>query len=73
MKRKITISYDPDADVLSWDVASRAPISHATEMGNIVVHFSKKNLPVLIEVLEASKMVKQSARKIGYKTQAMAV
>lgn len=71
MKRKVTISYDPDADVLSWDVASRTPISHATEMGNFVVHFSKKNLPVLIEVLEASKIVKQSVRKIQYRTQAV--
>ena len=63
-KSNITISYDPDADVLSWDVASKARISYATEMGNVIVHFTEKNLPVLIEVLEASKMVKQSTRKI---------
>ncbi len=68
MKPSITISYDPDADVLSWDVASKARISYATEMGNVVVHFTKKNLPVLIEVLEASKMVKQSTQKIRQRT-----
>jgi hypothetical protein len=41
-------------------------------MGNIVVHFSKKNLPVLIEVLEASRLVQQSARKIRMKAQVAA-
>ncbi len=64
MKPNMIISYDPDADVLSWDVASKARISYATEMGNVIVHFTEKNLPVLIEVLEASKMVKQSTQKI---------
>ena len=72
MKRNVSIAYDPDADVLSWDLASKAPISHATEMGNIIVHFSKKNLPVLIEVLEASRLVKQSAQKIRVKAQVAA-
>ncbi len=56
--------YDPEADVLSWDVAPRAKISYATEMGNIVVHFTKKQTPVLIEVLEASKVFSKSERMI---------
>lgn len=57
-------SYDPEADVLSWDIAPHAKISYATEAGNIVVHFTKKQTPVLIEVLEASKVFSKSERLI---------
>ena len=51
------ISYEPEADVLSWAINSD-PIDYATEMGNVVVHFSKKNIPVLIEMLEAKKFLR---------------
>ena len=44
---KIELRYEPEADVLSWEINSD-PIDYAKEMGNIVVHFSKKNIPVLI-------------------------
>jgi hypothetical protein len=63
-KRDIKISYDPEADVLSWEVSRRGIIDSASEMGNIVVHFTKKNLPVLIEVLEASRLFRKSERMI---------
>ena len=48
MKRdnKEKIHYEPDSDVLSWEV-SNEPIDSAQEIGNVVVHFSKKNVPVL--------------------------
>lgn len=71
MKRKLSklssplrASYDPEADVLSWDVAPHAKIRYATEMGNIVVHFTEKQIPVLIEVLEASRVFSKSERMI---------
>ena len=51
----VHVSYDADADVLSIEGGSKTQIDHAREMGNFVVHFSKKEEPVLIEVLEASK------------------
>ena len=53
--KKVQVEYDSDADVLSFENTSPAPIDHAREMGNLVVHFGKNDEPVLIEVLEASK------------------
>ncbi|MEK9185476.1 MAG: DUF2283 domain-containing protein [Patescibacteria group bacterium] len=57
--KKNKISYEPEADVLSLEV-SKQPIDFAEEVGNFVVHFNIKNKPVLIEVLEASKFLKQA-------------
>lgn len=56
--KKITpkVSYDSDADVLSVAGAVRGRIDHARELGNFVVHFTKDDRPLLIEVLEASKV-----------------
>ncbi len=47
--------YEPEADVLSWELSDQA-IDSARETGNLVVHFSKDQVPVLIEVLEASEV-----------------
>lgn len=55
------MKYDPEADVLSWEV-SGSKIDHAVEMGNVIVHFSPKNLPVLFEILNASGWLKQSEK-----------
>ena len=41
-KNSIKIKYDPEADVLSWELSQKTKIDHATEMENVVVHFSKK-------------------------------
>lgn len=59
MKKKtnIHIRYDSDADVLSMETSKTAPIEYAREMGNVVVHFTKRNQPVLLEVLEASTLL----------------
>ena len=53
--KKLEVTYDADADILSIEGAPGAVIDHAQEMGNLVVHFGKENQPVLIEVLEASR------------------
>ena len=55
-KNKVKISYEPEADVLTWEITDK-PIDFAKEVGNVVVHFTKNNMPVLIEVLEASKFL----------------
>ena len=47
MKNKAKISYEPEADVLMWEIANMA-IDYAKEIGNVVVHFTKNNIPVLI-------------------------
>ena len=52
--KKNKISYEPEADVLIVE-ASSGPIDYAMEIGNVVVHFTKKNKPVLFEILDASK------------------
>ena len=39
-----------------WEIVDK-PIDFAREIGNVVVHFTKNNLPVLIEILEASKFL----------------
>lgn len=59
MKNKIKIKYEPEADILAWEI-SRDAIDYADEVGNIVIHFNKKNDPVLVEILEASKFLSQA-------------
>lgn len=55
-QKPVIIKYEPEADVLWWEI-NKDPIDYAEEMGNVVVHFNKKNVPVLIEVLEAKKFL----------------
>lgn len=55
-KEKSFMSYEPEADVFTVEFGSQ-PIDHAKEIGNIVVHFTKEDIPVLIEILEASKFL----------------
>lgn len=66
MKKKTNtkISYDADADVLSMESGGRTTIDHAEEMGNLVVHFSRKNKPVLVEILEASQLFKGQPKSL---------
>ena len=55
------INYEPEADVLTYEITSQ-PIDYAKEIGNVVVHFTKNNIPVLIEILEATKFLKNAER-----------
>ncbi len=55
-KNEVKISYEPEADVLMWEITNK-PINFAKEIGNVIVHFTKNNMPVLIEILEASKFL----------------
>lgn len=65
-KQKITISYEPEADVLALETGKEA-IDYAQEMGNVVVHFTKKNSPVLVEILEASKFLSNAKKLVSLK------
>lgn len=62
-KNKTKISYEPEADVLMWEIADK-PIDYAKEIGNVVVHFTKNNIPVLIEILEASRFLNRAKNLI---------
>ena len=68
MKKIPKISYDPDADVLALAGTTTGRIDHARELGNFIVHFTKDDRPLLVEVLEASKVFGHSpmpVRKIA--------
>lgn len=62
-KDKVKISYEPEADVLLWEISDK-PIDFAKEVGNVVVHFTKNNIPVLIEVLDASRFLTKAKHLI---------
>ena len=40
------------------------PIDYAEQSGNLIVHFSPQREAVLIEVLEASKFLKQASKSL---------
>lgn len=54
------MTYEPEADILRIETG-RKPIDYASEMGNVVVHFSRQGKPVYFEILEVSKFLKQAA------------
>lgn len=59
--------YDKDDDVLNiW--MSKEPVDFAEQDKNIVVHFSKENKPVLLEILDASKFLKHTIQDSPSKT-----
>jgi uncharacterized protein YuzE len=51
------IKYDEEADVLTIIAAEEGELSHAEELGDIVVHLDKEGKPLLIEVLRASEVI----------------
>ncbi len=59
------VSYDPDADVLSLLGTAKGNINHARELGNFIVHFTKDDRPLLVEVLEASKVFGNGSKPVG--------
>lgn len=58
------ISYEAEADVLSWEITNQ-PIDYAKEVGNFVVHFTRRNTPVLVEILEATKFLTKAQKLLG--------
>lgn len=52
-----SLAYEKEADVLSWELNNKTQIDYAKEFGNVVVHFSKNNIPVYIEILEATSFL----------------
>jgi len=51
------IRYDEGADVLSVIIAEKGKLSHAEEVGDIIVHFDENGKPLFMEILKASKIV----------------
>lgn len=64
----LRMTYDPAVDVLLVEVSKR-PIEHAEELGPVIVHFSKDDKPVALEILDASQFVTQAtATSLSAKT-----
>jgi uncharacterized protein YuzE len=51
------IKYYEDADVLTLVLKGKGSLSHAEEVGDIIVHFDKSGEPLFLEILRASKIV----------------
>ena len=60
-QKESSVTYDPESDVLAWEISDK-PITYAKEIGTMIVHFTSGHAPVLIEVLEASKLVPNPER-----------
>ena len=51
------IKYEQDADVLTLILNEKGKLSHAQEVGDIIVHVDNKGEPLFLEILKASKIV----------------
>jgi uncharacterized protein YuzE len=51
------IKYDDDADVLTIFVKEKGKLSHAQEVGDLILHVDEKGDPLFLEILRASKIV----------------
>lgn len=69
-KSTTKINYEAEADVLTIE-SSPAPIDYAKEVGNVVVHFTRDNQPVLLEILEASKFLDKSKNLVQTATKSL--
>ena len=55
----LRMTYDRAVDVLLIEVSKRT-IDHAEEVGPVIVHFTKDDKPVALEILQASQFVTQA-------------
>ncbi len=67
-KNTAKMKYEPEDDVLNiW--FSRKPIDYAEQTGEVIVHFTKDDEPVYIEILDASKFLKEANSMLPKKIQ----
>lgn len=60
--------YEPEDDILNiW--FSRKAIDYAEQTGDVIVHFTKENEPVYIEILDAAKFLKEANSSLPKKVQ----
>jgi uncharacterized protein YuzE len=50
------IKYSKDVDALLIELSDKQ-ITHAEDEGNVIIHFSSDNEPVLIEIFDASQFI----------------
>ena len=51
------IKYDDDADVLTIFVKEKGKLSHAQEVGDMILHVDDKGEALFLEILKASRIV----------------
>lgn len=60
------VKYYKDADLLSIRVSKKL-FEYAVQEGDVIVHYTKKGDPVLIEILDAADFLKKSAQVLPVK------
>ena len=64
--KKRTVYYEPEDDVLNiWlprETGKR--IDHAEDDNGIIIHYTEDDEPVYIEILDASRFLKSSAKRV---------
>lgn len=66
IKNNSKMYYESEDDVLNiW--LSRKPIDYAEQAGDVIVHFTEKGEVVYIEVLDASKFLKDFGKSLPKK------
>lgn len=60
------VKYYKDADLLSLRVSNK-PYYDATRGGDLIVHYTKSGEPVLVEILNASKFLKEAGETLPKK------
>jgi len=64
------IRYSKDVDALLIEL-SQGTIDHAEESGQLIVHFTKKGEPVLLEILDARDFLLNSLSSLVKETEVM--
>lgn len=57
------VKYYEDADLLSLRISNK-PYYDATKSGDVIVHYTKEGQPVLIEILNAAKFLKDTDKSL---------
>ncbi|MBI4039994.1 DUF2283 domain-containing protein [Candidatus Daviesbacteria bacterium] len=60
--------YYEDADLLSFKI-SNTPYKYARQDGDVIVHYSDNKEPVLIEIVNAAKFLKDTTKMLSKQLQ----
>jgi hypothetical protein len=52
------MQYDNESNLLCWEIG-KGKIDHVREIGNFLIHVTKKEKPVMVEILDASTLIGQ--------------
>ena len=62
---KYRLEYDSEADVLSVVLHEKGELSHAEEVGDLLLHVDKQGNPLYLEVLHASKIIPMMVQSLA--------